>query len=52
MSAHVYFEVVKVSSISSSLWKKQRDRSDGLLMMVAIRGFVEMDMVFEEGGGG
>ena len=52
MLSHGYFGVVKASSISSSLWRKQRDRSDGPLVMVETRGSAEIDMVSEEGGGG
>ena len=45
MSSYGYFGVVKASSISSSLRKQQRDRSDGLSMEEEMSGLVELDIM-------
>ena len=45
MSSHGYSGSVRASSISSSLQKQQRDRSDGLSLEVETIGSVEVDIM-------
>ena len=45
MSSHGYAMAVKASSISSSLLKQRRDRSDGPSLEVEISGSVELDIM-------
>ena len=45
MLSRGYSRAVKASSISSSLWKQRRDRSDGPSVMVETRGSVDLDIM-------